>query len=102
VQRGNRICFVAFGAGFTSGAVTLEWTADPACGRRAASIRPEDVHLRMPAEWAVPDQLPPELAAVIARSGRPAVDLSDVVPAEPARHAHGNGRSPRVEEEVRS
>jgi 3-oxoacyl-[acyl-carrier-protein] synthase-3 len=30
VQVGDRITIVAFGAGFTSGAVTIEWTADPA------------------------------------------------------------------------
>ncbi len=29
VKVGDKIVFVAFGAGFTSGAVALEWTADP-------------------------------------------------------------------------
>ncbi|HLA15315.1 MAG TPA: beta-ketoacyl-ACP synthase III, partial [Candidatus Limnocylindrales bacterium] len=33
VKVGDRICLVAFGAGFTSGAVVVEWTADPARGR---------------------------------------------------------------------
>ena len=32
VKVGDRIVIVAFGAGFTSGAVTVEWTADPARG----------------------------------------------------------------------
>ena len=44
VQVGDRIVFVAFGAGFTSGAVAMEWTADPVRGRDADdAIRPEDV-----------------------------------------------------------
>ena len=30
---GDRIVMVAFGAGFTSGAMAMEWTADPARGR---------------------------------------------------------------------
>ena len=33
VKVGDNIVMVAFGAGFTSGAVTVEWTADPARGR---------------------------------------------------------------------
>ncbi|MEO5965067.1 MAG: beta-ketoacyl-ACP synthase III, partial [Candidatus Limnocylindrales bacterium] len=32
VAVGDKIVFVAFGAGFTSGAVAMEWTADPARG----------------------------------------------------------------------
>ena len=43
-----------------------------------------------------------ELAAALARPGRPEVDLADVVPAEPLTVAHGNGRTPRVHEEVPS
>ena len=35
VQAGDKNVFVAFGAGFTSGAVAMEWTADPARGRDA-------------------------------------------------------------------
>ena len=31
---GDKVVFVAFGAGCTSGAVALEWTADPANGAR--------------------------------------------------------------------
>ena len=37
VAVGDKLVFVAFGAGFTSGAVAMEWTADP--GRRAARRR---------------------------------------------------------------
>ena len=41
VKVGDKITVVAFGAGFTSGAVTIEWTADPERGRIAdAAIRP--------------------------------------------------------------
>ena len=40
VRPGDRILFVAFGAGFTSGAAAITWTADPAQrpkgGERAA------------------------------------------------------------------
>jgi 3-oxoacyl-[acyl-carrier-protein] synthase-3 len=84
VRVGDHICIVAFGAGFTSGAVTIQWTADPANGQRALAVRPEDVHIRMPADWNSVDQLPPALAAILAAPGPVAVDLSDVVPDEPA------------------
>src|SRR5512146_2425151 len=44
VQAGDRLVIVAFGAGFTSGAVAFEWTAAPARGLVGeASVRPEDV-----------------------------------------------------------
>jgi 3-oxoacyl-[acyl-carrier-protein] synthase III len=43
VKVGDRVLFVAFGAGLTSGAIALRWTADPANGARAASIGPADV-----------------------------------------------------------
>jgi len=51
IQVGDRIVLLAFGAGFTSGAVTLEWTADPASGVRASTVRPEDIVVRKPAGW---------------------------------------------------
>ena len=35
IKVGDKIVLVAFGAGLTSGAIALEWTADPACGERA-------------------------------------------------------------------
>jgi 3-oxoacyl-[acyl-carrier-protein] synthase-3 len=41
VRVGDRLCLVAFGAGFTSGAVVVEWTADPARGAAAATVDPD-------------------------------------------------------------
>src|SRR5437762_3902026 len=44
VKVGDNITIVAFGAGFTSGAVTIEWTADPARGIAGdAAVKPEEV-----------------------------------------------------------
>ena len=37
VKVGDQIVIVAFGAGFTSGAAAIEWTADPARGALARS-----------------------------------------------------------------
>ena len=104
VEVGDNLCIVAFGAGFTSGAVTLQWTADPLHGRRAASIRPEDVRLRMPDGWAPADDFPPELAAVLARGPvRPdAGATAPLAPVEPAVKSAGNGTGPRIHEEVPS
>ena len=88
VDVGDRIVFVAFGAGFTSGAVALEWTADPARGRTADdAVRPEAVSVRAPVDWDSVDPIPPALAEVLARPlPLPAdLDLSDVVPGEPER-----------------
>jgi 3-oxoacyl-[acyl-carrier-protein] synthase-3 len=81
---GDRIVFVAFGAGFTSGAVAVTWTADPANGRRAAAVSPV-AEIRQPIDWDSVDPIPPRLAAVL-ESG-PEVPLDDVVPGEP-EHAH--------------
>jgi hypothetical protein len=44
-------------------------------GRLAATIRPEDVRVRMPADWDGVDQVPAALAEVLARQ--------DAVPADP-------------------
>src|SRR3954451_8222196 len=52
VAVGDHVGLVAFGAGFTSGAVAIEWTADPT--RSAGvddAVRPEDVHVRLPLDW---------------------------------------------------
>ncbi|MGA3030009.1 MAG: beta-ketoacyl-ACP synthase III [Candidatus Limnocylindrales bacterium] len=43
VKKGDRLLLVAFGSGLTSGAIALEWTADPAAAARAANIGPERV-----------------------------------------------------------
>jgi 3-oxoacyl-[acyl-carrier-protein] synthase-3 len=45
IKPGDRILLSAFGAGGTSGAVALRWTADPANGLRAEGIGPERVAL---------------------------------------------------------
>ena len=84
VKVGDRIVFVAFGAGFTSGAVALTWTADPAQGLRAAGVAPE-AHVRAPVDWDSVDPMPPRLRAILAAKDGPPVPLDDVVPGEPAR-----------------
>ncbi len=83
VQVGDRIVLVAFGSGFTSGAVTIEWTADPARGRLAEAIGPEDVHVRLPLDWESVDPMPPALAAVLAAPAPVEIPLDEVVPDEP-------------------
>jgi 3-oxoacyl-[acyl-carrier-protein] synthase-3 len=66
VQIGDNIVFVAFGAGFTSGAAVVQWTADPASSSRARSVVPSaSVHL--PADWRATAPVPPQLAEVLAR-----------------------------------
>ena len=60
VQPGDKLVFVAFGAGYTSGAAVIEWTADPSCSSRAASIGPE-VEIHPPKDWTGDDPTPPEL-----------------------------------------
>ena len=84
IDIGDRITIVAFGAGFTSGAVTIEWTADPARGRDAdTAIRPGDVQVRLPVDWDSVDPIPPALAELMARPGPVNPPLDDVVPGEP-------------------
>ena len=90
VKVGDRIVFVAFGAGFTSGAVALTWTADPADSLRAAGVAPE-AHVRGPVDWDSVDPMPPRLRAIMAAKDGPPVPLDDVVPGEPAP-AHPAGR----------
>jgi 3-hydroxy-3-methylglutaryl CoA synthase len=81
---GDRVTIVAFGAGFTSGAVTIEWTADPARGIAGdAAVRPEDVRVRLPVDWNSVDPIPPALAELMAKPGPVNVPLDDVVPGEP-------------------
>jgi 3-oxoacyl-[acyl-carrier-protein] synthase-3 len=84
VKIGDKIVFVAFGAGFTSGAVAIEWTADPARGRDADdAVRAADVKVRLPLDWDSVDPIPPALAEILARPLPGHMDLSDVVPGEP-------------------
>ncbi len=84
VRVGDRIVLVAFGAGFTSGAVTIEWTADPARGLLADTIRPEDITIRPPVNWDSVDPMPAKLAAILAQPSPVELDLDSVVPGEPA------------------
>jgi 3-oxoacyl-[acyl-carrier-protein] synthase-3 len=84
IQVGDNVTIVAFGAGFTSGAVTMAWTADPARGAGADdAVRPEDVHVRLPVDWDSVDPIPQALVELMARPGPIDVPLDDVVPGEP-------------------
>jgi hypothetical protein len=85
VAVGDRIVIVAFGAGFTSGAVTIEWTADPARGIAGdAAVDPEDIAVRLPVDWDSVDPIPEALVELMRRPGSVDVPLDDVVPGEPA------------------
>ena len=93
IKVGDRITVVAFGAGFTSGAVTIEWTADPVRGQQAdAAVRPEDVHVRLPVDWDSVDPIPPALAELMARPSPVDPPLDDVVPGEPEPASHSLAR----------
>ena len=86
---GDNVCIVAFGAGFTSGAVTIEWTADPARGIAGdAAVDPRDVHVRLPIDWDSVDPIPPALAELMARPSEVNPPLDDVVPGEPEPASH--------------
>ena len=92
VKIGDKIVIVAFGAGFTSGAVTIEWTADPARGIAGdAAVNPDDVKVRLPVDWDSVDPIPDALAKIMARPGPVDVPLDDVVPGEPPRAKHPVG-----------
>jgi 3-oxoacyl-[acyl-carrier-protein] synthase III len=81
---GERVTLVAFGAGFTSAGVTIQWTVDPARGSAGdAAVDPRDVHVRLPVDWDSVDPIPPALAALMARPGPVDPPLDDVVPGEP-------------------
>src|SRR6187431_1177006 len=84
VKVGDHVVLVAFGAGFTSGAVTIEWTADPARGIAGdAAVQPDDVHVRLPVDWDSVDPIPQALVELLAAPGPLDVPLDDVVPGEP-------------------
>ena len=86
VKVGDAICIVAFGAGFTSGAATIRWTADPARGIAGdAAVDPSTVHVRLPVDWDAVDPIPAALAEIMARPGIVNPPLDDVVPDEPAQ-----------------
>jgi 3-oxoacyl-[acyl-carrier-protein] synthase III len=79
---GDKVVLVAFGAGFTSGAAAVEWTADPVDGRRASSVVPV-ASVRAPLDWDSVDPIPARLAAVLDARDGVQVPLDDVVPGEP-------------------
>jgi 3-oxoacyl-[acyl-carrier-protein] synthase-3 len=86
VKVGDNVTMVAFGAGFTSGAVTINWTADPARGRIGdEGVKPEDVSVRLPVDWDSVDPIPDALAELMSRPGGVEVPLDDVAPGEPDR-----------------
>jgi hypothetical protein len=87
IKIGDKVVLVAFGAGLTSGGIAMEWTADPLCGKRAASVEPVAT-VREPQDWGSVDPIPERLRQILAGEGPP-VPLDDVVPGEP-EHAHRN------------
>ena len=84
IKIGDKIVLVAFGAGLTSGGIAMEWTADPTCGQRAASVEPH-ASVREPHDWSSVDSIPDRLREIL--DSGPPVPLDDVVPGEP-EHAH--------------
>jgi 3-hydroxy-3-methylglutaryl CoA synthase len=82
VKAGDRLVWVAFGAGFTSGAAAITWTADPARSSLSDAVE-ATASVRAPLQWAAVDPMPPRLAAVLADPQGPPVPLDDVVPGEP-------------------
>ncbi len=92
IRKGGRIVIVAFGAGFTSGAVAIEWTADPARGTLGEAVSPDSIRVRPPVDWDSVDPIPDALAEILARPGPVPLDLSDVVPGEPEPAAHPTPR----------
>jgi 3-oxoacyl-[acyl-carrier-protein] synthase-3 len=87
---GDNVTIVAFGAGFTSGAVTINWTADPARGRTGEeAVDPADVHVRLPVDWDSVDPIPPALAELMNRPGTVNPPLDDVAPGEPEPASQG-------------
>jgi 3-oxoacyl-[acyl-carrier-protein] synthase-3 len=66
VKQGDKLLLVAFGAGLTSAAITLQWTADPANAARAAGIGPESVKI-LPGYLEPVNPFPPALEWI--RSG---------------------------------
>jgi 3-oxoacyl-[acyl-carrier-protein] synthase-3 len=85
IKIGDKVVLVAFGAGLTSGGIAMEWTADPTCGERAATIEPV-ASVREPSDWSSVDSIPDRLRQIL-ESGPP-VPLDDVVPGEPEPAHH--------------
>jgi len=68
VKQGDRLLFLAFGSGLTSGAITLQWTADPAAMSRAEGIGPGDVKI-LPGYLEPVNPFPPALEWLRAEAG---------------------------------
>ena len=98
LEVGDRVVLVAFGAGFTSGAVAIEWTADPARGIAGdAAVTADDVSVRLPVDWDSVDPIPEALAELMRRPGPVDVPLDDVVPGEPEpAHSEVHAVEPKV------
>jgi 3-oxoacyl-[acyl-carrier-protein] synthase-3 len=87
IKRGDKVVLVAFGAGGTSGAVALEWTADPADRHRAESVPGGDVPIVNPGIEPA-DPFPPALRWMLDRpsgaNGRnTGLDLGDTESVNP-------------------
>lgn len=87
IKPGAKLVFVAFGAGFTSGALAVTWTADPTDSARSETVAAE-ASVRAPLDWSSVDPIPARLAAVLADPHGPPVPLDDVVPGEPQSAQH--------------
>jgi 3-oxoacyl-[acyl-carrier-protein] synthase-3 len=66
VKVGDHLLLVAFGSGLTSGAITLQWTADPSAASRAAAIGPGDVTIQ-PGYLEPVNPFPPALEWLLNR-----------------------------------
>jgi 3-oxoacyl-[acyl-carrier-protein] synthase-3 len=98
VKVGDHVVMVAFGAGFTSGAIALQWTADPSRGSLAESVHPAAVTIKPPLDWSPVDPIPPALAALMASpvAGHE-LDLDNIAQGDPAREpGSGDGRHEEV------
>ncbi|TAM78186.1 MAG: ketoacyl-ACP synthase III [Chloroflexota bacterium] len=65
VKPGDVVVFVAFGAGYTSGACVVRWTADPARSARGRAVDPT-VTIHRPDDWTADDPTPVELRPIFA------------------------------------
>jgi 3-oxoacyl-[acyl-carrier-protein] synthase III len=83
VKPGDAVVFVAFGAGYTSGACVVRWTADPAHSARARSVDPH-VEIHQPDDWTGDDPTPVELRPIFAAKEAAALAVSQGSEAEPA------------------
>jgi len=87
IKIGDTVVIVAFGSGFTSGAVAIRWTADPARGVAGdAAVVPDDISVRLPVDWDSVDPIPQALAQLMAAPSRLSVPLDDVVPGDQPTH----------------